>query len=605
MYKDKQESEMLDKSIKFDINNYKDIWDKINELSFLIEVDELFVPKCFIDVNSKVCSCLEYSKENFIDVIPSDVFIFDKKGTVLELYRNLIYKRCDKVEMILKSKYGKYVYVEANIFLFIQNKKKHILIIAIDVTKNKKIEKNIVGIIKGIPDVIKVYNPDYTIAFFNEAGYNFYNKTPKEVNGKMCYEVLSREEKCIDCSFEEVMETKQMITIEKYIPELNKFMDVCYNPVLDDDGEILYIVERLRDVTEKRILHKMLKENEDRYKQVINSMPDAVVIIVDNIIVLGNIEACNLLDLSYEKLRGINVYKLFQEKYIKSLHKRFRNIILNEKVKDISEYEFILSNKKVAILQISHSYISYKGKPSIIGVLRDITDIRKELNKAAEFQRKTLQLDFPARKFINIETVYIPSNTVSGDFYRIYEINEELIIGIIVDVRGKGISAALNISAFDVLFLQEIALTHEPMNIVKNLNKKLVNYYDENYIAVCCFSMNFNKNELKVVGAGVNQFIFQKKDGKVEEKIAEGIFLGMFENSEYCEQIISFEHGDKIIFFTDGLDFILDEDKIIQKYMEQISIHEFKNYIDEFLNDTILEVGILQDDCTMIAMEIK
>ena len=196
-------------------------------------------------------------------------------------------------------------------------------------------------------------------------------------------------------------------------------------------------------------------------------------------------------------------------------------------------------------------------------------------------------------------------NTISGDFYRIYEINEDLIVGIIVDVRGKGISAALNISALDVLFLQEIALTHEPINIVKNLNKKLVNYYEENYIAVCCFSMDFNKDELKIVGAGVNQFILQKRDGKAEEKIAEGIFLGMFENSEFCEQIISFESGDKIIFFTDGLDFILDEDKIIQKYMEEVSIHEFKNYIDEFLNDTILEIGTLEDDCTMIAIEIK
>ena len=130
-------------------------------------------------------------------------------------------------------------------FFSYMNKKKYILIIAIDVTKNKKIEKKIAGILKGIPDVIKVYNPDYTIAFFNEAGYNFYNKTPQEIKGKICYEILDRKEKCIDCSFEEVMETKQMITIEKYIPELNKFMDVCYNPVLDEDGEILYIVERL------------------------------------------------------------------------------------------------------------------------------------------------------------------------------------------------------------------------------------------------------------------------------------------------------------------------------------------------------------------------
>ena len=54
-----------------------------------------------------------------------------------------------------------------------------------------------------------------------------------------------------------------------------------------------------------------------------------------------------------------------------------------------------------------------------------------------------------------------------------------------------------------------------------------------------------------------------------------------------------------------GWIFILDEDKIIQEYMENVSIHQFKKYIDEFLNDTILDDGKLKDDSTMIAMEIK
>ena len=84
-------------------------------------------------------------------------------------------------------------------------------------------------------------------------------------------------------------------------------------------------------------------------------------------------------------------------------------------------------------------------------------------------------------------------------------------------------------------FFKRLLPHHEPINIVKNLNKKLVSYYEENYIAVCCFSMDFNQNELNVVGAGINQFIFQKKDKKVEEKIVEGSFLGMFENSEFSE----------------------------------------------------------------------
>ena len=79
----------------------------------------------------------------------------------------------------------------------------------------------------------------------------------------------------------------------------------------------------------------------------------------------------------------------------------------------------------------------------------------------------------------------------------------------------------------------------------------------------------------------------------------------MFENSEFSEMIISFESGDRVFFFSDGLDFILDEDKIVQRYMGKVSIYKFKEYIDQFLDDMISEVGKLEDDCTMIVMEIK
>ena len=475
--------------------------------------------------------------------------------------------------------------------------------------KNKQdvvlLEKEVAGILNGIPDVIKVYNPDYTIAFFNEAGYSFYNKTPQEIKDKLCYEILDRKEKCLDCSFEEVVETKQMLNRERYIPELNKFMDVCYNPVLDEDGNILFIVERLRDITEKKFLDKILQDSKEKYKQILNNSPDAIVIIVDNKIVLANYEACNLIGSDYSEIIDSNVYKHFQEKHIKALHKRFRNIISQKKVKDVYDYEFDFSDNQLTNLQISCSYIVYDNSPAVLAVIRDITEMKQELNKAAEFQRKTLQKRFPAEEFVDTLSVYVPAKAISGDFYRIYKISEDLIIGIVIDVSGKGISAALNISALDVLFLQEIAINHEPINIVNNLNKKLASYYEENYIAVCCFSMDFHKKELKIVGAGINRFILQKKDEKVEIMIAEGIFLGMFENSEFSEQVISFESGDKIFFFTDGLDFILDNDKIIQRYMGKVSIYKFKEYIDDFLNDTILEEGRLEDDCTLIAMEIK
>src|SRR5471030_3275983 len=97
-----KEALIVDENIALNQKNYKEIWHKINEITFVMEIDEEFVPKCFVDCNSKVFSHLGYSKEEFIKIQPSNILNFDKNETDVNIYRNLIYKKCDKVGMILK-----------------------------------------------------------------------------------------------------------------------------------------------------------------------------------------------------------------------------------------------------------------------------------------------------------------------------------------------------------------------------------------------------------------------------------------------------------------------------------------------------------------------
>lgn len=132
----------------------------------------------------------------------------------------------------------------------------------------------------------------------------------------------------------------------------------------------------------------------------------------------------------------------------------------------------------------------------------------------------------------------------------------------------------------------------------------MFNYYEENYIAVSCFSIDFYKMEFRIVGAGINKFMIQKRDKDIEEAVAEGTFLGMFEDSEFSEVKLSIESGDKIILYTDGLDFVFDEYKMISKYLRKAGAEKFIDYINEYLDKLIFESGRLDDDCTIIALEI-
>lgn len=459
-------------------------------------------------------------------------------------------------------------------------------------------------ILKGIPDIIKVYRPDYSILFFNQAGYDFYNKTPSEVVNKKCYQILDRTEKCTDCAFEKAITTKLMISIEKYIPERNTYMDTCFNPILNEAGDVIFVVERLRDITDKKILSNIMKKNEEMYRDIINASPDSIIITQDYKIVLSNTEACDLINTDYKNLNGESIYKFFPADYRKNVFKRIIHVLKMKKTKVYYDYMFTTKDNKKLNLQVSSSYLLYEGKPAIISVIRDITDIKKGLNHASELQNRTLQKSFPIPEKVKMEYVYKPLNTISGDFFRIYKVNETFVLGILVDVSGNGLTAALSISAFDVLFLQEVLVTHDPRVLLKNLNIKLSDYLGEKYIAACCFSFDFINSKADIVGAGINEFVLHKHHGKAKIHTIKGSFLGMFDDSIFDEQIIHFEKGDKFYFFTDGLDFIFNDNKLVLEYIENVRLTTFKKYITDVLDNTITENGSLHDDSTMLALEI-
>lgn len=475
-----------------------------------------------------------------------------------------------------------------------------------DITELKKEEKKTIeysrileGVLSGIPDIVGVYKTDRTIMFYNQVGYDLLDKSYEEVKGKKCYEMIYREQKCPDCPLEKAIDTKQMVELEKYSLRFDKYMDYCYNPILNDLGEVIFVVERLRDITEKKNLEKILKESEARYRRIVNLSPDAIIIVAEGKIVLANEEASKY----FNNLIGESIYK-YAPDFAKTLHKRMKQILKNKIAKTIFDYKVILEDNSIIDIEVSSSYIVYNGKPAILSMMRDITERKKGLDAAARIQKQILPKTFPVEDKARMETLYIPSKTVSGDFFMLHKVNESLVVGIIGDVSGKGITAALNISAFNVLFHEAVLINQDPLEIINKLNKKIIDYCGERYVAACCFSFDFKNKEAKIVGAGINQFIY-KNNNKYDERIVKGPFLGMFENSVFDEQIIRFQLRDEFIFYSDGLDFIFDNEKIEEKLFEMTDINGLKKYLSDSLIEKLSDIKGIDDDCTLVAFEMK
>ncbi|HHX17313.1 MAG TPA: SpoIIE family protein phosphatase [Clostridium sp.] len=119
--------------------------------------------------------------------------------------------------------------------------------------KNINSEKFIKYIINGMQDWVRVIDTDDNILYVNEA-------MSKALEGcyigQKCYEALGREKPCDNCTSRKVV-FKGVTQIKEEIIQ-NKTFSVMSSPIKDDNGNVVAVVEVLRDISSIKELHEKI-----------------------------------------------------------------------------------------------------------------------------------------------------------------------------------------------------------------------------------------------------------------------------------------------------------------------------------------------------------
>jgi len=154
-----------------------------------------------------------------------------------------------------------------------------------DITEEKKLldkvkynESLLSSVIDNMPDVINIQTPDHEIISLNKAGKKIFNVTSDYI-GIKCYELLNKHHPCEECQTMMCKESKRPEKLEKYIESVERWFDCRSYPVMDDEGNILVIVEHLRDITDKKeseLIKEKLHNKISEYLNRTNFMVAAV-----------------------------------------------------------------------------------------------------------------------------------------------------------------------------------------------------------------------------------------------------------------------------------------------------------------------------------------
>jgi phosphoserine phosphatase RsbU/P len=178
----------------------------------------------------------------------------------------------------------------------------------------------------------------------------------------------------------------------------------------------------------------------------------------------------------------------------------------------------------------------------------------KELEQAAEIQRSLLPTKAPLVPGVDLAGYNAPCRTVGGDYFDFLPYPDGRVAMLVGDVAGKGMPAALLMSSLQA---RVQVLFDDPTDLaalVTRLNRIITSNCPSNRFISFFFCVLDPKNgQVTYVNAGHNPPLLIRRDGTVEKLDCTGLILGIIPAARYEQRTATFEPGDALVLFSDGV----------------------------------------------------
>jgi serine phosphatase RsbU (regulator of sigma subunit) len=182
-------------------------------------------------------------------------------------------------------------------------------------------------------------------------------------------------------------------------------------------------------------------------------------------------------------------------------------------------------------------------------------DLLKEVELAAQVQRLFLPSGKPAIAGLDIAGMMHPARGAAGDYYDYFPLDAHTTQVIVADVAGKGIPAALLMSATAAALRLEANHDRSMLQQVERLNTGILSVSEaDRFVTLLVAEIDAQKQKLRYINCGHNPaLLFRPKTGTLSLMNSSCPPIGLSPD-EMCELTSEdLMPGDVLVFYTDGV----------------------------------------------------
>lgn len=239
-----------------------------------------------------------------------------------------------------------------------------------------------------------------------------------------------------------------------------------------------------------------------------------------------------------------------------------------------------------------------------------------ELSKSQKFIEKLLPKSEKWKNILDYSYLYTPFNFIGGDFFDFAEIDKNKNAVLFCDVSGHGVSSALYITAIKYIFKNLVQKENiiEPAKFLEKFNQNISDISEGNIFVTTIFGI-IDKEKLKFIygfGGGTSPIKIDCKNKEMKVIDGNGIAVGLVSEASFETKEESFNKGDILFFYSDGIYEFLMEKKVIKEHEEFLEIvkscidsdeGKFISKIYEVIQSKIEENVDFDDDITLLAIK--